>query len=69
MNAVWALGRAVICAAVDAAVSRRQSEAGPGGHPSGAGHLLLAAGLAAFTVAVPGLFIGLVMAGLEPGGP
>jgi hypothetical protein len=69
VNLAWALGRAIICAAVDAAVRHRQSGAAPGGQASGTGQLLLAAGLATLIVTGPGLLLGLALAGLGSGGP
>ena len=69
MNLATMLGRAALRAVIEVAVLDRACADERSGGASGATHLLLAAGLAALILAIPGLLIVLLAAGIAPGPP
>ena len=69
MNLATMLGRAALRAVIEVAALDRAYIDERSGGPSGAAQLLLAAGLAALILAIPGLLIALLAAGVAPGVP
>lgn len=69
MKLAWLLSRAALEAAIGAAARGGRAPDERYGQPSGAGYLLLAAGIAFSIAFAPGLLIALVLAGSASGPP
>ena len=69
MNLAWPLIRALLASGLAAVLDERRPAESGGANPSGTSILLVAAAVSALIVLAPGLFIGLLLAGLAPAAP